>query len=85
MQNQLTMTFTHGFTASRITYGWIDNELYRLPSNSKYRLTFKKLKLTTKTVSGHKYTAYNIERKRLTIDQCKGLTAKFKTPINVFN
>lgn len=67
----MILTFTFGFAYKGFTFGWLNKELYRLPSESKNKhYTLKKLKPIK---IGNK-VGYRIKRDKFTMEQLEEKT-----------
>ena len=76
----MLLKFKYGFEYLGFQYGWLNKELYRLPSTSgNYHYGLKKLNIIK---VGNK-KGYRIKKQKLTIEQIKERTVLIKTEIIV--
>jgi hypothetical protein len=79
----MILKFKYGFIFEDFTYGWYEQELYRLPSTSADKKTYGLKKLTSILV-GNK-VGYRIKRQKFTIEQLKGKTIFIDKEYQVIN
>lgn len=79
----MILKFNYGFIFEDFTYGWNQQDLYRLPSTSADKKTYGLKKLTPILVGNN--VGYRIKRQKFTIEQLKEKTIFIEKEYQVIN
>ena len=79
----MTLTFKYGFTYKGLSYGWNNQELYRLPTTATNGKYYGLKKLSIIKVGNH--DGYRVNRDKLSINRLKSMTVDIDTEVRYIN